>query len=156
MREPFVLMRKYISETMRKYPVFPTLNRKCIKEYPIPGTNKVIEKGVEVFIPLLALQRNEKYFPQPEKFDPERWNGEKIAVNGISKQPYMPTPFGDGPRKCIAMRLGKMQVKVGLVLMLQKFKYKLEDDHKNCDLEFDPRNFLLLPNSDIFLHISKR
>lgn len=130
------------------------LNRTCIKEYQIPGTNQVIEKNVEVFISVLGIQRNDKYYEEPDKFVPERWNGENIATNGTSKQPYL--PFGEGPRGCIGMRLGKMQAKVGLVLMLQHFKYELHESHMNSDIEFEPRHFLLQPRSDIFLHISKR
>lgn len=126
------------------------LNRKCVKEYQIPGTNLIIEKGVEVFISSLGLQRNEKFYNEPNKFDPDRC----IDVNGLAKQPYL--PFGDGPRNCIGSRLGKMQVKVGLVLLLQKFKYELNECHKNKDLEIDPRHFLLQPRSDILLHMFKR
>lgn len=74
------------------------LNRTCVKEYQIPGTNKIIEKGVEVYIPVLGIQRDEKYFSQPNKFNPDRWNGECFADTG-RKLPNL--TFGDGPRSCI-------------------------------------------------------
>lgn len=128
------------------------LNRTCVKKYRIPGTNQFIEKGVEVFIPVLGLQRDENYYDNPDDFDPERWN-EKNIVN-IGNRPYL--PFGDGPRNCIGMRLGKMQTKVGLVLMLQKFNYELESNQENVILGFDPRHFLLQPQSNIYLKIAKR
>lgn len=129
------------------------LNRTCVKEYPIPGTNQVIEKGVEVYIPILGIQRDEKYFYEPNKFNPDRWNDGNVSDMG-EKVPNL--TFGDGPRSCIGMRLGKMQTKVGLVLMLQRFQYTLNDcDHTN-DLEFDPRHFLLQPRHNIYLHVSKR
>lgn len=57
--------------------------------------------------------------------------------------------------KGIGMRMGKMQTKVGLILMLQKFKYNLNDKLKNRDMEFEPRHFLLQPRNGINLHISK-
>lgn len=126
------------------------LNRKCMKEYRIPGTDHVIEKGVEIFISLLGLQTNEKFYEEQNKFDPDRWN----EPNGPVEQPYL--PFGDGPRTCIAMQLAKMQVKVGLVLMLQKFKYELHESLKNREIEFEPRHFLLQPRTKISLHVSKR
>lgn len=130
------------------------LNRTCVKEYEIPGTDKVIEKGVEVFIPVLGLQRDGKYYDEPDVFNPERLNEETAAGKNLVNRPYL--PFGDGPRNCIGMRLGKMQAKVGLVLMLQKFKYELEDSLEKREMEFDPRHFLLQPRFDIYLHVTKR
>lgn len=58
--------------------------------------------------------------------------------------------------KGIGMRLGKLQTKVGLISMLHKFRYELDERLKNSDMKFDPRHFLLQPQNDIFLHIFKR
>lgn len=130
------------------------LNRTCVKEYRIPGTDQIIEKGVEVYIPVMGIQRDEKYFKEPNKFNPDRWNVGNITETG-RKAPNL--TFGDGPRSCIGSRLGKMQTKVGLVLILQNFKYKLHDSMNNqSDMEFDPRHFLLQPRHNIYLHVSKR
>lgn len=136
-------------ETLRKYPVLPLLNRTCVKDYKIPGTDKIIEKGVEIFLPIYGLQNDATYYEQPEKFKPERFIDESVA-----KKPYY--PFGDGPRNCIGMRLGKMQTKVGIVIMLQKFKYELEDRLKNSEMKFDPNSFLLAPLGGLHLKVSKR
>jgi cytochrome P450 family 6 len=62
------------SETPRKYPPFPILNRECTKDYKIPGTDVVLEKGMTTVIPIYALHRDPKYYPEPERFDPERFN----------------------------------------------------------------------------------
>lgn len=40
------------AETLRKYPIVAVLNRTCVKDYEIPKTDKIIEKGVEVFLPV--------------------------------------------------------------------------------------------------------
>lgn len=103
-----------------------------------------------VFIPAFAMHRDEKYYDEPLKFNPDRF----IDGKNHSNQPYL--PFGDGPRNCIGMRLGKMQTKVGLVMMLQKFRYDLEDCLKNNDLEFEPRSGLLAPRGQLKLHVYKR
>lgn len=125
-----------------------------MKDYQIPGTNKIIEKGIEVFIPAYALQMDAKFYEEPEKFKPERFYEEISSGKNLSNKPYI--PFGDGPRNCIGMRLGKMQTKVGLVLMLQKFKYAMEPNLKNWDMEFDPKLFLLSPRVKVNLRIIKR
>ena len=86
------------------YPPVPVLNRQCVKDYIIPGTNTVIEKNMVMFIPLLALHKDPDYYPDPEKFDPDRFNDE----NKLSRHPYVHLPFGEGPRNCI----GKHRIKV--------------------------------------------
>lgn len=97
---------------------------------------------------------DEKYFPNPEKFDPDRFSeANKIGKNLIN-QPYL--PFGEGPRNCVGLRLGKMQTKVGLLMMLQKFRFELQDCDKNKKLEIDPNIFLMGPKEKIFLKIFKR
>lgn len=145
---------KFCTETLRKYPVLPMINRTCVKEYQIPGTNKIIEKGVEVYISVLGLHRDEKFYDKPDEFDPIRLSEVSTAGKNLINRPYI--PFGDGPRNCIGMRLGKLQAKVGLISMLLKFKYELDDSLKHCDLEFDRRHFLLQPQNDIYLRVSRR
>lgn len=80
---------------MRKYPPLPFLDRKCLEDYKIPGTDIIIEKDTPVYIPLLGLQNDEKYFPEPEKFIPER---HQENPNGPG---LLHIPFGSGPRACI-------------------------------------------------------
>lgn len=130
------------------------LNRTCVKEYQIPGTDKIIEKDVEIYISVLGLHRDEQFYEDPNQFNPVRLSEKRIAGKNLIDKPFI--PFGDGPRNCIGMRLGKLQSKVGLISMLHKFKYELDESLKNGDMEFDTRHFLLQPRHDIYLHVSKR
>lgn len=139
-----IAIRFCLSETLRKYPVLGILNRTCLSDYKIPGTNKVIEKGTEIIIPVLGLHNDSNYWPEPKKFDPNRFGDE---------QPTVYYAFGDGPRNCIGSRLGKMQTKVGLVFMLQKFTFKLEDTR---EMKFDVKSFLLSPEGGLYLRVLKR
>lgn len=125
-----------------------------MKNYQIPDTNQTIEKGVEIFIPALALQRDEKFYPEPRKFKPERFSEISLAGKNQVNRPFI--SFGDGPRNCIGMRLGKLQTKVGLIMMLQKFRYELEPEKRNTELEFDPKAFLMVPKGGINLLVFKR
>jgi cytochrome P450 family 6 len=84
-----------VKETLRKYP-FPLLNRECTKDYPIPGSNFTIRKGTAVIVSLMGLHRDEKFFPNAEKYDPDRFTEEMRAYD---EDMYM--PFGAGPRNCI-------------------------------------------------------
>lgn len=94
------------------------------------------------------------YYNEPKEFWPQRFTNEISNGKNSSKQPYY--PFGDGPRNCIGMRMGKMQTKVGIVLMLQKFKYELDDQLKRNEMKFDPNAFLLAPLGGINLKVLKR
>lgn len=77
--------------------MLPFLDRRCNEDCSIDETDLVIEKGMPIYIPLMTLHYDEKYFPEPEKYDPERFADMSSSnVNGLH---YM--PFGEGPRNCI-------------------------------------------------------
>lgn len=80
---------------MRKYAVLPVLNRQCVKDYQIPGTQQVIEKGTDIFIPVFGLQYDEKYYPDPTRFNPDRFK-ESVSSGPKYKteRPYL--GFGEG------------------------------------------------------------
>lgn len=84
-------------EVLRKYPPLPILHRRVTETYKIPGSDLVLEEGAILFIPVHALHYDSDYFPDPEKFDPERFSDEEKPK--IKRGCYL--PFGDGPRNCI-------------------------------------------------------
>ncbi|XP_068081149.1 cytochrome P450 9e2 [Anabrus simplex] len=110
-----------ISESLRFYPPAPFLDRLCVKNYTIPATEKqpgyTIKKGDVIWIPSYSIHHNPKYYPDPEKFDPERFSDE----NKNSIQPYTYLPFGVGPRLCIGQRFALLEAKVALVHILSHF-----------------------------------
>lgn len=80
------------SETMRKYPPVANLTRRVRKNYKIPGTDLEFKKGMTVIIPIYAIQRDSEYYPDPEKFDPDRFE-----VEEVKKRDHMTwLPFGEG------------------------------------------------------------
>ena len=84
-------------ETLRKYPAVAGLPRKCTRNFKVPDSDLVIEKGTIIGIPTNGLHWDERYFPNPEKFDPERFTEEEKA----KRHHYTYLPFGEGPRVCI-------------------------------------------------------
>lgn len=91
-----------VSETLRMYPPGVILNRTCTKDYLIKAQNSdevdfVVDKGTSVSVPVISIQRDPKYFPDPEKFDPDRFSDENKGK--IIPGSYI--PFGSGPRNCI-------------------------------------------------------
>lgn len=99
-----------------------------MKDYKIPGTNVTIEKGTSIVIPTFALHHDERFYPDPEKFDPMRFKLSKYKTDkSLNDAPYL--PFGGGPRNCIGQRMGKMFVKVGICSILQQYDIELDDRH---------------------------
>lgn len=90
-----------IAEALRKWPPSVFTDRVCVKDYQYKDEENdldfTIEEGSIVWIPILPLHRDEKYFPNPEKFDPERFSDENKS--NINFGAYI--PFGTGPRNCI-------------------------------------------------------
>ncbi|KAK9685324.1 Cytochrome P450 [Popillia japonica] len=111
-------MDQVLDESLRKYPPLPFLNRKCGKEYKVPDADLVVEKGTSVIISMRALHMDPEYFPDPDKFDPERFSSE----NKSKVVPFTYFPFGDGPRICIGQRFAILQNKIGLSLIMKNFK----------------------------------
>ncbi|XP_031330452.1 probable cytochrome P450 6a17 [Photinus pyralis] len=143
-------MKQVIDETLRKYPPLPMLNRKCVMDYKVPGTDFLIEKGTSVVIPLYGLHHDPEYFPDPERFDPERFNEE----NKKKMVPYSYMPFGEGPRLCIGLRFGLMQTGIGLALLLDKFRFSV-NEMTRVPFAMDPSNFVLSAIGDIWLNVDK-
>lgn len=87
----------FLLETLRKYPALTVINRKVTKTYKVPNTDVVLDEGTLLFIPVYSLQHDPNYYPDPEKFDPDRFSEERKQT--MTHFTYM--PFGEGPRNCI-------------------------------------------------------
>nr|XP_032516872.1 cytochrome P450 6k1-like [Danaus plexippus plexippus] len=106
-----------IKEAMRLHPSIATLSRRCVQNTVLPNGNIVVEKDTKIFIPVYELHHDEKYFPDPEAYKPERFSREN--KHEIIEFTYL--PFGKGNRTCIGMQYAHMQIKTGLVHMLRHF-----------------------------------
>ncbi|KAF5285135.1 hypothetical protein FQA39_LY16824 [Lamprigera yunnana] len=114
-------LTQVIEEDLRKYPPAGVVARKCLKDYKVPGSNLLIKTGTKVLISIQGLHHDPEYFPDPEIYDPERFN----EKNKKNMKPYTYLPFGEGPRNCIGAKFGTTQAKIGLVAMLRKFRFVL-------------------------------
>lgn len=124
------------TEALRKWPPAILTDRRCNKRYVITNddaedrTNNasnsrplILEEGDEIMIPIFGLHRDPQYYPDPERFDPERFS--ETNRHNIQANTYM--PFGAGPRNCIASRFALMQVKAFLFEMVSTFKFEVHN-----------------------------
>ncbi|CAD7078990.1 unnamed protein product [Hermetia illucens] len=109
-----------INESLRKYPAAILLLRTANCDYQVPNSDKVIEKGTRVFIPLYSIHHDPDIYPNPEMFDPGRFAPEEVK----KRHPMAFLAFGSGPRNCIGARFGRLQSRIGLASLLRKFRFK--------------------------------
>ncbi|XP_074025901.1 probable cytochrome P450 6a23 [Leptinotarsa decemlineata] len=143
-------LEKVIDETLRKHSALAVLQRVCTKPYTIPGTDIVLEKGTAVNIPVLGIHRDPEYYPEPDKFDPERFNEE----NKARRHPFAYMPFGEGPRICIGARFGLLQTKVGIAAIIKNFKVTLNDKTKT-PIRYSPSAAITGVDEEVWLNVTK-
>ena len=79
------------NETLRKYPIADTQFRKSSKEFTIPNSNLVIPKDTTIMISSQALHHDERFYENPNKFDPGRFNVENVKT----RHPFAYIPFSE-------------------------------------------------------------
>ncbi|XP_026729529.1 uncharacterized protein LOC113495130 [Trichoplusia ni] len=127
-----VYMDMVVSELLRMWPPGIALDRICVKDYNLGKPNDtaerdfIVQKGTGISIPVYAFHRDPKFFPNPNKFDPERFSEKNKHL--ISTFVYM--PFGSGPRNCIGSRFALFEIKVLTYQILQHFV--LSPSAKTC------------------------
>ncbi|CAG9858086.1 unnamed protein product [Phyllotreta striolata] len=135
-----------MKETIRKYPVLPFLDRACTENYKVPGTDVLIEKGTAVIIPMYGFQMDEQYFPDPYKYDPERFREKIDSDKGLI---YM--PFGEGPRICPGERFGLLTAKLAIMYTIRKFE--IEKCERTPErVEFEPKSFLFQSKVGLYIN----
>ncbi|XP_033154280.1 probable cytochrome P450 6a14 [Drosophila mauritiana] len=143
-------LEQVLSETLRKHPIVPQLLRETNENYKVPNTEIIIEKGTSLLIPVHSIHYDPDLYPQPELFDPSRFEADKSN----SRHPFAYLPFGDGPRSCIGLRFGKMQAKIGIVSLLQRFKFGVSD-LTEIPLVLDTRSPTLAVKHGIHLKVER-
>nr|XP_049464507.1 probable cytochrome P450 9f2 isoform X2 [Anopheles coluzzii] len=116
-------MDMVVSEGLRMWAPAPATDRLCVRDYVVDDGDRLkftIDKGTVVFIPIAGLHHDPQYYPNPSKFDPERFSVENR--DKINPNTYL--PFGIGPRNCIGSRFALMEVKAIIYYMLREFSFE--------------------------------
>jgi cytochrome P450 len=110
-----------LREAMRLYPPVWVIGRRalapfCMGEYELPAETNVLMSQ-------LITHRDGRYFPEPERFDPDRWGPSDPRNLALPRFAYF--PFGGGPRVCVGAGFAMMEAVLLLATIAQKFRLTL-------------------------------
>ncbi|CAL1277572.1 unnamed protein product [Larinioides sclopetarius] len=139
-----------VSETLRMHPTITSGERTAVEDYVLGNTGIVVEKGMRILFPTLAMHYDPEFFQDPKTFNPERFMD--------SYEPKHPQhaylPFGAGPRNCLGMRFALLEIKMCISNLLRKFRLKPHSTTK-VPLEYK-KGMILLSIADLPLTVEKR
>jgi cytochrome P450 len=101
-------------ETWRLYPPAWLIGREVVQPFEIGGYT--LPRGVQLTMSAFTMHRDPRFFPDPERFQPERWLDPAAAA--LPKFAYF--PFGGGPRVCIGNHFAMMEIALVLATLMQQ------------------------------------
>jgi cytochrome P450 family 6 len=139
-----------VNETLRKYPPLPMLNRVCLNDYKVKGTDYTIKKGSNVIIPIFGMQRDSDLIENPLQFIPERFMPGSLCSN----QDMLNAPFGIGQRACIGSRMAIVVIKTVIAHLLLKYDFQLISPTN--EIKFSVKIPSLTPNEPLLMKFVAR
>jgi len=137
-------VNQVMDETLRYAKLATFTGRQAENDFEIDGF--LIEKGTQLLNAICVTMNNESLFPQPEVFNPERFNPENKKAKLLAN-----SPFGFGVRKCPGYRFSNMEVIVIVVELLTRFKVELANPDEE---EIKPiYGFVAKPEREIFVKL---
>jgi cytochrome P450 len=138
--------RMVLTESMRLYPPAWAIGRRAIDEFEVSGYR--IPARSMVVVCQYITHRDARFFPQPEKFDPDRWRPEIAAMR--PKFSYF--PFGGGTRICIGEQFAWMEGILVLATIARRWRAKYVGD---APPEVHPQ-ITLRPKNPLEMVLSRR
>jgi cytochrome P450 len=136
-----------LRESLRKYSVVPTVVRVASQDVEIQG--HVIPQGTSVMINIMAAHHNERYWPNPDTYDPDRFSKGEGSL-----QPYTFLPFVDGPRNCLGQFLSLLETKIVLSLLVHHYDFELVNREEAAQTH--PYMVPIIPKHGHFMKVSRR
>lgn len=128
-------LNQVMFETLRLYPPIHTGMRFTTEDVELLGCK--VPKGSRLMYSVFLTHHMERYWPEAEKFDPERFCPEHKK----GRQPYIYMPFGGGPRNCIGAAFAQVEVKAVIARLLQSFNFAWDSQavHPHMGATLEPR-----------------
>ncbi|KAK7793316.1 hypothetical protein R5R35_011524 [Gryllus longicercus] len=140
-------LKACIKESLRILPIVFGNVRRTQTEMVVDGYR--VPKNVDMLLQHMLISHDERHFPRPLSFEPERWL--RGGAHAHTAHPFASLPFGFGPRTCVGRRFAEMEVQVLLAKMVRNFKIeyhygdKLQYQTTILNNVTSPLKFRLLP-----------
>jgi len=142
------VFERVIKEVLRLHPPLIFLIRKVAKD--LPFKDYLIKAGKYVCISPRVSHRIPEIFPNPEKFDPERFNEERQE----DKTPFSWIAFGGGRHKCSGNAFAMLQLKAIFSILLRRYQFELVDAPESYIDNY--KEMVVQPNSPCRVRYQKR
>jgi cytochrome P450 len=133
------LTARVIQEALRLYPPSWLISRTATRDTQLGG--HLVPAGTLVLVSQYLLHHDPGLFPDPERFDPDRWPTDSHAVPATTRKAYV--PFGGGPTKCLGEQFATAEAVLALASILTRWKPELRDPEAaskpDCRLVLLPR-----------------
>ncbi|XP_018324991.1 cytochrome P450 4C1-like isoform X2 [Agrilus planipennis] len=115
-------MEMFIKESLRLYPSVPFISRRLVEPVTTPS-GYYLPRDTEVNVHIMDLHLNEKLWPDPYRFDPDRFLPEATK----HRHPFAYIPFSAGPRNCIGQKFAMLEMKALLAGVVRSFRLTAVD-----------------------------
>ncbi|XP_040072799.1 cytochrome P450 3A9 [Ixodes scapularis] len=123
--EDLKYLSNVVDETLRIYPVVVAFNtRSALNDFEYEGVK--YKAGLSIMSPTIEIQKDPRFWTEPEKFDPDRFLPENVALQHTMAY----QPFGQGPRNCIGKRLALLETIYTAARMVHEFRFELGESQK--------------------------
>jgi cytochrome P450 len=128
-------LHRTLQEAMRLYPPVCTFSRSVVQDDEILGFR--VRAGSVIAINPYMMHHHPKFWPDPERFDPDRF----LESESAGRHKYLYIPFGAGPRGCIGRDFAMIELTMAIVMVLQRYSLSLVPNqvvHKKATITLCP------------------
>ncbi|MEA5388978.1 cytochrome P450 [Haloarculaceae archaeon H-GB11] len=137
------VLDRTVTEGLRLYPPAWELIREADEDDQIGSYH--VPAGTTIMMHPWVLQRDPRYYDDPDAFRPERWAGEES-----DRPTFAYFPFGGGPRRCIGDRFARLEAELVLATICRDWRLDPLDD-----LSFSP-SITLRPDGPVRMRVERR
>ncbi|EMC91552.1 hypothetical protein BAUCODRAFT_38665 [Baudoinia panamericana UAMH 10762] len=147
MLEDLPMLDKYIKEMQRRHNPSYQPGRTAQRDVILPGGYK-LNKGDVVIVALHHIHMNPKIWNNPDLFDPDRWDTERVKNRG--RTDYV--PFAAGQRMCIGFNFALQEIKIFMCKLVWRYRWLKEGEPES---DYDPF-FQLIRPINLYVRTQKR
>ncbi|KAK6349522.1 hypothetical protein TWF696_005807 [Orbilia brochopaga] len=124
--EKLPYLTAFIKEVMRVAVGVPGRLPRIVPKGGTTAAGTFIPEGATVSMSIYLMHNNPDAYPDPQKFDPERW----LSTNSSSIEEKYLVPFSKGSRSCVGRNLAYANLYTTLALLFRRFRFSLHEDNQ--------------------------